>query len=300
MDHDITSFARSVMVSDVQRLFVDPSFPPELRLQVMKAGVPSNTTCNLSVFSSMKTIVDLRNEAHDLLLSPARELWYQVDPWADEETANIFKSVAEQAFLETAMFKLVIDRSLPALEDEGWLSGVTSLSETIGPRIHYLHMNTTTQGSYYWQRPVNVTWCRKLITGMEMLKVHFPNLKACILTLDICFASAHAHPDEAFNQRVLQWTAGTDTEYSISGTSLVAEVTALFNVFITKGPGKSQFVPIRYFTSGSHDHYSEDPIYYSPLVKVDCGKMAAESEKGSLGTQLLEKAYCLERIFERS
>jgi hypothetical protein len=131
MDYDITSFARSVMVSDVQRLFVDPSFPPELRLHVMKAGVPSNTTCNLSVFSSMKTIVDLRNEAHDLLLSPARELWYQVDPWADEETANIFKSVAEQAFLETAMFKLVIDRSLPALEDEGWLSGVTCPVDSI-------------------------------------------------------------------------------------------------------------------------------------------------------------------------
>lgn len=31
------------MVSDVQKLFVSASFPPELRLQVMKAGVPYNT-----------------------------------------------------------------------------------------------------------------------------------------------------------------------------------------------------------------------------------------------------------------
>jgi hypothetical protein len=123
-NYDIVSFARSVMVSDVHKRFVDPSFPPELRLQVMKAGVPHHTICNLSVFNEIKRISDLRNEAHDLLLSPARENRYQVDAWADEETSNIIRNVAEQAFLETAIFELGINHSLPISDYRDWMSGL--------------------------------------------------------------------------------------------------------------------------------------------------------------------------------
>ena len=124
------------MVSDVQKLFVSASFLPELRLQAMKAGVPRNTVCKLSSFHSMKSVDGLRNEAHGLLLFPHRERWYQLDVWADEEASNIIRSTAEQAFLETAMFKLGINESLPHLEHGDRMSALFSIPAVIESRIH--------------------------------------------------------------------------------------------------------------------------------------------------------------------
>jgi len=72
---DIISYARSIMVSDAQKHFAKTSFPPELRLQAMRAGIPYNTTNRLAdmVPWSSRTITHLRHEAHGLLLSLPRE-----------------------------------------------------------------------------------------------------------------------------------------------------------------------------------------------------------------------------------
>lgn len=192
MNYDIVSFARSVMVSDVHKLFVSASFPPELRLQVMKAGVPRNTVCKLS--------------------------------------------------------------------------------------------------SYRQRLYLGVAWCQRTITCMDVLKTRFPNLKACVLTLDLSLFEPALHP---FDQLALEWTTGTGVNFGSFETSLPAEASSLFNAFIAKGPGKSQFVRIRHFPGSSHDKHTDGSVHYGPLVKGE--KMAANPEKGSFGTQLFRDAYRLAR-----
>ena len=294
------------MVSDVQKLFVSASFPPELRLQVMKAGVPHNTTSKLSLRLAMKTIEGLRNEAHRLLLFPLREYWYQLDVWADEETSNIIRSTAEQAFLETVIFKLGIDETLPILEDGDWTSGLSSIPAVIGSRIHYLHLNTLIEGygnPNDQQLYLDVAWCRKAPSYMEKLKLHFPILKGCVLTIDLYFGTMYELPPQPFDLRVLQLTtdrAWTDADFGCSGPSLVADASNLFDAFVSNAPGKTQFVRLRWFTSASYDTDPGKSVYFGPLIKVECEKMAAEPENGSFGTQLFERAYRLGRSSERS
>ena len=288
------------MVSDAQKHFVDATFPPELRLQVMKAGVPYNTICKLSLHRSMKTIEDLRTEAHGLLLFP----WYQLDPWADEETCNIIKSVAEQAFLERAIFKLCINGTLPILQRGDWMSGLSSIPETIGSRIHYLELSTFVRGYYDrddQQGSLEFAWCRKAMSCMDMLKRQFTNLKACVLTIDLYFDSGFESEVQPFDQKVPHWTSRTFCRaFGRFETSLAAEISNLFDAFIATGPGKAQFVRVRFIPSSSHHYYTSEPVCYGPLIKVDREKMAVELEKVSFGAQLFKDAYRLMRTVQRS
>jgi len=300
MNYDIVSFARSVMVSDAQKRFADASFPPELRLQVMKAGVPYNTICKLSLHESMKTIENLRNEAHSLLLSHPCEHWYQLDPWADEETFNIIKITAEQAFLETAMFKLCIDALLPTLKHGDWMSGLSSIPESIGSRIYHLELSTLVPG--YYDRddqkcPLDVVWCRKTMSCMDVLKRQFTNLKACVLTIDLYFNSGFESKVQPFDQKVPHWTSRISCrDFGRLETSFAAEVSNMFDAFIAKGPGKAKFTRIRFFPGTVKDDENIiGPVYYGLLINVDCEKMAAEHEKDSFGTQLFKDAYRLMR-----
>ena len=299
MNYDVVSFARSVMVSDVQKLFTSASFPPELRMQVMKAGVPYNTTSKLSLRPSMKTIEGLKNEAHDLLLFPPREHWYQLDVWADEETSNIIRSTAEQAFLQTAMFKLSIEGALPIVGDEDWMSGLPSIPAMIGSRLHYLELNTTIQchlDLYDQHLYLDVDWCGKAATYIEEeFELHFPNLKACVLTLDLSFSKMYGRTLHPFDQRALEWATGTDDDYDYFETSLPVEASSLFDSFAARGPGTSRFVRIRFFPGTLHGEHTNGIVHYGPLVKLDRETMAAESEEGSLGTKLFEGAYRLSR-----
>lgn len=80
-DYNAENFARSVMICDVHKRFASASFPQELRLHVMKAGIPYNTTCDLSQKGITKMMADLRKEAHDLLLPlPPQNPSYERDP----------------------------------------------------------------------------------------------------------------------------------------------------------------------------------------------------------------------------
>ena len=286
------------MVSDVQKLFTSASFPPELRTQVMKAGVPYNTICKLSSHHSMKSVEGLRNEAHGLLLFPPREHWYQLDVWADEETSNIIRSTAEQAFFETAIFKLCINNSLRILEDEDWTSGLSSIPAIIGSSLHYLELNTVIGFHPAWCEQgleLYLTWCRKAATHIEKFTLHFPNLKACVLTLDLDFSSTDEPPLQPFDQMALEWTTWTSESINFVQTSLTAETSSLFGAFATKGPGKSRFIRIRCFPGAFYDGHTNGTVHYGPLVKVDGETMAAEPEKGSLGTKLFRDAYRLAR-----
>lgn len=305
MNYDIVSFARSVMAADARKLLMGASFPPELRLQVMKAGVPYNAICKLLLYGEMKTTADLRHESQKSILAPPRGyLWFHIDPWTDKETVNLVKDTVERAFLETTIFKLGINYMWSVFKDGDWMSSLSLLCETIGPQIHYLDLNPAVQARLSLHRyddpfVFDVTWSRALITCMDMLNLHFSKLKSCVLTLDICFSSlvAREAPLQSFDQTVLQWTTSAITDDKINRfeTKLAAEVASLFDAFVAKGPGKSQFVRIRYFPGTSDPVDTYEPVDYGPLIKVERGKMAAESKKGSFGTQLLKDAYRLAR-----
>jgi hypothetical protein len=252
LKHDLVSFARSVMVSDTQNRLVDPTFPPELRLQVMKAGVPRSTSCNLQLARSWRTVDDLRNLAYNMLLSPPRDQWYQRDPWADQETTDNIRSTAKQAFLETVMFKIDLTTSFatlrhhsassaspPLLRATGAHTAAAHMQQlTFGARIHHLHLSITVFGNHHYGC-VSVIACQGAIECMDSLKLHFPNLKACILTFNI-----HTTPSiVAFNQHTLLWKA-TFFDPGNTANALGTEISRLFDAFATNGPGKPKFVQI--------------------------------------------------------
>ena len=246
----------------------------------------------------MKSVEGLKNEAHGLLLFPPREHWYQLDVWADEETSNIIRSTAEQAFLQTAMFKLEINETLPIVEDEDWMSALSSIPAIIGSRLHYLELNTTIRchsDLYEQHLYLDVAWCRKAAMYIEKLNLHFPNLKACVLTLDLHFSTIYGRTLLPFDPMALEWTTGTDADYNYFKTSLPVEASSLFDAFAAKGPGRSRFVRIRFLPDTLHDEHINGTVHYGPLVKLDCETTAAEPEKGSLGTKLFRDAYRLAR-----
>jgi hypothetical protein len=301
-DYNAENFARSVMICDVHKRFASASFPSELRLQVMKAGVPYNTTCELSQNKSMKTVRGLIAEAYDLLLcSPQQRHSYERDPWADLESAEVIRRRAEQAFWETVIFKFGIEVAVPTPCYYGWSCGLSYLSKTIGAKIRHLHLVTLVEGLYGphgEQYPLAVALLQNNIENIDMLKLHFPNLKACVLTLDLrvhpvdVFTPQHYPP---FDQSFLLWAGRTETDISHVKTYVATEVASLFDTFVAKGPGRSQFVRIRYMCASQPLHADGEKLYepfcYGPVVKVDCEKMANESPDEYFGAQLLKHAH---------
>lgn len=70
-DTDAEARSNTVVAKDAHKRFASPSFPPELRLQVMKAGV-LQTTCCWHVGPEY-TVDDVWNAALSSVLAP--ELW---------------------------------------------------------------------------------------------------------------------------------------------------------------------------------------------------------------------------------
>jgi hypothetical protein len=98
------------MAKSAQARLTDPSFPPELRLQVMAAGVqygPTHWHADL-----LENIEGLRDAAFSSLIHP--ELWDSASrsfnpTWLDEQARGVLAETAEQAFLENAVIGIGID-----------------------------------------------------------------------------------------------------------------------------------------------------------------------------------------------
>lgn len=185
-------------------------------------------------------------------------------------------------------------------------------------------------GDFNKAQNCNDAWAA--IQDIKWLKFHLPSLKSCVLTLELGLPMRMVHEPEVpgfdrrflgtpckpimrdpshdlrtlsdgsarpFNLTSLQWTKAVDDDCNVFETSLVTEASNLLDAFVSKGPGKLQFVRIRWFSDASYDVCTGEPVHYGPLVKVDCEKMAPEPEKGSFGTQLFEAAYRLSRTCEQ-
>lgn len=223
----------------------------------------------------MKSIGSLKNEAYSLLLPTHLEIPWHLDHRGTREASDIIKGAAEQAFLETVIFKLGINSALPTVADKDFNPSFSCFPQYIGPRIHYLDLVSTVRGLYNPHSeppPLNVASCRNTATCMEMLKSHFTNLKACILTLDIRIGptgyapmSQATPPCQPFDQSMLLWPTTTDTDTTIIRPTLATEIATLFDAFVTKGSGKSQFVRIRYFPGESQPSQTDGENPYEPF-----------------------------------
>lgn len=304
---EVEARLKTAIAKEAHKRFASASFPSELRLQVMKAGVLQSTSW--WQVRRDHTVDYIWSAAFSSLFPP--ELWNPKrerfdTSWLDAETRRCLANIAKQAFLETAIIKYQAD-----FRDPGWEGDIPSfklppLLACVGPRIHHLDLFIRVRTNSF-ARPQNGYYARMAIRCMDSLKLHFPNLKACVLTLDVHFrecstflaTAMHASPLAQFDERLLQMiTASTHTEDRGIKT-LRDEITKLFKEFVAVGPGKRKFVRIR-LRSILNDplrggQQAEKHFTYGPLVRA--GRV--DGDEASLGARLLNAAYRLERTCPR-
>jgi hypothetical protein len=164
------------------------------------------------------------------------------------------------------------------------------LLASIGARLHYLDLPTYVNGYRSSQQDVpEGQSCSTITKSMALLKSCFPNLKTCVLTLDL-WTENHSvrdflRPSDSFEEQLsrLRKRRGRDDQ-----TNIAAEVEELFEAFAATGPGKLQFVRVRC----ARDKGVYAPPFCGPLFPV-AGVMETESQDRSLGPRLLERAYRL-------
>jgi hypothetical protein len=127
LGHDLKAMARDAMTKGAQLRMTDTSFPQELRLQVMKASVLYHSpTFNISSATQSRT---------DDFIYAVRSLF------DEQETSgaliDTLRELAEQAFFETAIFKVQKCLSQIKLID---LHSTAPLLEEVGERVHHLEL----------------------------------------------------------------------------------------------------------------------------------------------------------------
>ena len=138
---DVEARFKNIMPEDIHKRFASPSFPVELRLQVMKAAVLRYTSHWHVRLGD--TVGDMRDVACSSVLPfelwDARTLRFNTS-WRDGATRDILVDTAKEAFIETAIFK--IDA---AFTNPDWTDGVVILQLPrllleVGARINYLEV----------------------------------------------------------------------------------------------------------------------------------------------------------------
>jgi len=294
---------KAAIAKEAHERFASPSFPPELRLQVMKAAVLQNIpTWQAGRYTSLHS---MRHAAFSSLLPS--ELWNSKklrfnSSWLDSKARGTLANTAKQALLETAIFKA---NATFMLTNEGPRFDVPPLLEEVGARIHYLDLSVRVD-------LMNLSIQRKTdevsaaTQRMTSLKRHFPNLKTCVLTLDVHFRVTGANgltghgtafpTIPMFDRQLLQSTYLPRPSHNFR--TLGDDFAKLFEVFADEGPGKSRFVRIRSRSTPSPDYLFGGQIEehlecftYGPLVRAE----RVEREDVSLGARLVDAAYRLER-----
>jgi hypothetical protein len=284
---------------DVHRHFASSSFPPELRLLVMRAGVLQHAPC--WHVGPKTTMDDLKEAAFSCLLPSS--LWCpQVSRFVfdrlDDQMRSILTDTAQRAFLENTIFKIdAVDRKMGDILRELRFE-VPPLLKDVGPFVHNLAMTirVSVGGS---NKPQNCNHAWAAIQDIKWLKFHLPNLKSCVLTLELGLPMLTGDKPEvpAFDRRFLQTPCNPimrDPRHDFK--TLSDGFARLFEVFADEGPGKSRFVRVR-FCSDAHDFAvllgwdDTDVFSYGPLVRAErIGK-----DDASLGARLVEAAYRLVR-----
>jgi hypothetical protein len=302
---EVEARLKTAIAKKAHQLFASPSFPSELRLQVMKAGVLQSTSCWR--VNSYETVDRMRNRAFSSLLPSG--LWNsqtrRFNPtWLDSETRGLLANTAKRVFLNNAI--VTIDLDLRRIDGAAPLRlEVSPLLEEVGAQIHYLDVSVRVKlRNLAVPQVISNAW--PTTQEIASLKHHFPHLKTCVLTIDVHYRLADAFDVRRvgnlptipmFDKRLLQSTCienGTHNFRTVNDA-----FSELFEVFADEGPGKSRFVRMRSRPVASRyfqfDEPTEEHFSYGPLVKAE----RIDGEDMSFGARLVDAAYRLERTVSR-
>ena len=191
---EVEAHVKTALAKGALQRFVSPSFPQELRLQVMKACVLQNASCWHS--GPYGRILDMRNTALSSLLPSElwnpktlrfSSSWLDVAPRDMTESIAVIADTAEQAFFENAIFK--IDTTFTTSDRTACVACFEFSSPVVAvwARIHHLDIAVRVNVK---DVALSEDGCcvRNAIRAMKSLKLHFLKLKTCVLTLNVHFA----------------------------------------------------------------------------------------------------------------
>lgn len=294
---------KTAIAKEAHRRFASPSFPSELRLQVMKAGVLQSTSCWR--VNHYETVDRMRDRAFSSLLPSG--LWNsqtrRFNPtWLDSNTRGLLANTAKRVFLNNTIVKIDLDlrRINGALQLE-----IPPLLEELGAQIHYLDVAVRVN-LLNLDVPQVISNAWPTIQEIASLKRHFPHLNTCVLTMDVHYRLSDAfdilragnpRTIPMFDKRLLQSACienGTHNYRTVNDA-----FSKLFEAFADDGPGKSRFVRMRSRSVASRyfqfDQPAEEHFSYGPLVEAE----RIDKEDTSLGACLVDAAYQLERTVSR-
>jgi hypothetical protein len=285
-DWDFELIAREAMTQGAQRRFADASFPPELRLQVMKASVSYHApTFDITPKS---TFDDVTKAATSL---------FDTQHTTDAIDA-VLQQTAEQALLETSIFKVERDPKSHVNELNSTRS-MAPLLDIIGACIRHLKISMHAI-------PLSNGFADtgKAQKTLHELKPRLPRLKTCILTVKIPTWSLgnlnstnnsngstlrsglnfyHVDNDEAIFPVYL-----LGNEY-VENQELKGLLTGLFDTFAEKGPGMRRFV--RMMQMHCNQKAPSIVCHYGPLVKVHDAHMDDSPHVISSGADIVTAAF---------
>jgi hypothetical protein len=283
-DWDFKIIAREAMTQGARRRFADASFPPEWRLQVMKASVLQHVP--IFVITPESTFDDVAKAATSLLDT-------QHTQYTTDAVYAVLQQTADQALLETCIFKIERDRKTDGNALDFTRSMAPAL-DSIGARIHHLEISVHSDPSLS-----GVVAIGRATETLHELKLHFPILKTCILTVKIqtlCFDGVNGlsldYRDLDVHlinrdQTIFPIHLLGEKKY-VAGQELGRVLTGLFGTFAEKGPGMHRFV--RMVQTHSDQKVVGTMCHYGPLVDVYDGPRVISS-----GADIVAAAYRLAR-----
>lgn len=278
-NYDFEIIARDAMIQGAQRRFADASFPPELRLLVMKASVS---------YHARTFEISLMTTARDL--AQAAAALFNPNPTSAAVHATL-QQTAEQALLETCIFK--VERIFNPF-DLHTTHGIAPLLETIGARIRHLEIHLDTSSSHQpYEKLVKASDSHKTLQRLQRL---YPNLKSCLLTLELrmCFNPIANHTSPPFLTPAIAdhkspFPAGLLQGEFKQDQDIAHILAELFSVFAEKGPAVHRFVRLLHV---QYDEAKRTAVYnYGPLVTAYDPKMNARPQGVAGGAQMVSEAY---------
>lgn len=285
-EYDLAHIARDAMTKGAQLRMTNASFPQELRLQVMKAGVRyHSSTFNIS--SSPLCITSLLGDIATSLFDTQHTVGAVYD---------LLRKLAEQAFFEATIFKVQTDISFSRAKD-GKMYNVIPHFEEIAEHVHHLELKVRILPILGWEATLE-----NAASLWTSLRLSSPKLKACVLTVVV--RSLHQYPvngihvgyyntndDAPFPKEILQ-------EGPLEDECLGNTLTKLFAEFAEKGPGVRRFVRIQHLQC---DRWKESATpHYGPLVAVHHARSDADARESPEGLSMLTAAYQFARTGEKT
>lgn len=174
--------------------------------------------------------------------SPSKLLCPQVSRFIfgrlDDELCSILTDTAQDAFIGNTIFKLdTVDRKIGDVLRELRFEAPPLLKD-LGTHVHYLEMTIRVSlGDLNKPQNHNADWAA--IEDIKSLEFHFPNIKTCVLSLELGLPMREVHEPEvpAFDRR--HATPSCEFPAMISRRSRMAS------------PSSSNCSPVR--AQGNHD-----------------------------------------------